>query len=77
MRYLYVVISGLSAGAGAAYGQAPVPADLAHYELAVDERRVSSEIDSAGTCLKVLHWQQATGVVRTFYPSGRLKEYVP
>lgn len=75
MRYLYALISGLSAGASAAYGQAP--ADSTHYELAVDERRVSSETDSTGACLEVLHWQQATGVVRTFYPSGRLKEYVP
>lgn len=78
MRYLYVVICGLSAGAGsAAYAQAPAPADSALYELASDERRVSSETDSTGTCLEVLHWQQGTGLVRTFYPSGHLKEYVP
>jgi protein TonB len=54
-----------------------VALDSAHYELAVDEQRVSSETDSMGTCQEVLHWQQAGGLLRIFYPSGRLKEYAP
>lgn len=81
MRYFYLVVCGLSSGASpTAYGQAPAPTspDSAHYELAVDERRVSSETDSTGTCQEVLHWQQAGGaLLRIFYPSGRLKEYAP
>lgn len=81
MRYLYVIIWGLgtwaspSARAQAAEtGSAP---DSAQYQVAVDNRRVSSATDSTGACTEVLRWGEAGGLVRMFYPSGRLQEYVP
>jgi protein TonB len=81
MRYLYVIISGLSAWAShPAQGQATtaaLPPDSGQYELAADSRRVASQTDSAGTCTEVLRWGAPGGLVRVFYPSGRLKEYVP
>jgi TonB family protein len=81
MRYLYIIILGLAGWAGQpARAQAPVAAllpDSGRYQVAVDNRRVSSATDSAGTCTEVLHWGEPSGLVRAFYPSGRLKEYVP
>ena len=40
-------------------------------------RWVSSQVDSVGGCTEVLRWGSAEGLLRVFYPSGRLKEYVP
>jgi protein TonB len=81
MRYLYIIIWGLSAWASQpAQGQAPaatLPPDSGPYELAADGRRVTSQTDSAGTCTEVLRWGAPGALVRVFYPSGRLKEYVP
>lgn len=81
MRYLYVIICGLSSGVGA-HAQTSEPAlsrppgsDLARYEAPVDKRRVSSSIDSTGTCTEVLRWEGPGGLVRVFYPSGHLREY--
>jgi protein TonB len=81
MRYLYVIILGASGWASRpALAQAPAAAlapDSGQYQTAVDSRRVSSRTDSAGTCTEVLRWGELSGLVRVFYPSGRLKEYVP
>jgi len=43
----------------------------------VDSRRVASQTDSAGTCTEVLRWGEPSALVRVFYASGHLKEYVP
>ena len=83
MRYFYVVICGLgSLAGGPAYAQmlaseGQLATDSARYEAALDTRRVSSQTDSTGTCTEVLHWEEAMGLVRVFYSSGHLKEYVP
>jgi len=81
MRYLYVMI--LAAWAWASQpvqAQAPeaeLLPDSGQYQLGVDTRRVSSQTDSAGTCTELLQWGEPSGLVRVFYPSGHLKEYVP
>ncbi len=79
MRYLYVTILGLAARAA----QAQLPADSraaqpdsSHYEVALDRRRVSSYTDSTGTCTEEMQWGEPAGLVRVYYPSGRLREYV-
>lgn len=81
MRYLYVIIWGLSIWASppalAQPAVAPPPPDSGQYQLAVDSRRVISQTDSAGTCTEVLGWGGPDGLVRVFYPSGHLQEYVP
>jgi protein TonB len=81
MRYLYVIIWGAGSWASQpAQAQAitaELPPDSAQYQLAADSRRVSSQTDSAGTCTEVLRWGEPGGLVRVFYPSGRLQEYVP
>jgi protein TonB len=78
MRYLYVIVLGLLAQA--AYGQTSaetLPADSARYQLATDGRRVNSVIDSLGRCTEALYLEEERGLVREFYPSGRLRAYVP
>jgi protein TonB len=81
MRYLYVIILGLAGWAGlpvqAQTAGAALPPDSSQYQPAVDNRRVASRTDSAGTCTEVLRWGEPSALVRAFYPSGRLKEYVP
>lgn len=83
MRYLYVIILGLStwvsrpAPAQAQVATEPPPPDSGQYQLTVDSRRVTSRTDSAGICTEVLRWGEPSGLVRVYYPSGRLKEYVP
>jgi len=81
MRYFYVIILGVSTWAGPpARAQAPVATmapDSGQYQVGADSRQVSSQTDSAGTCTEVLRWGELDGLVRVFYPSGRLKEYVP
>ena len=83
MKYRYVALAGMAGGLSlAARAQAPGAAvaplaDSVWYDGAAEQRRVSSQTDSAGTCAEVLSWGEATGLVRIFYPSGRLKEYVP
>lgn len=80
MRYLYVAILGLAARAA----QAQLPADSlasgpdsSRYEVALDKRRIISYTDSSGTCTEQLQWGEPSGLVRVYYPSGHLKEYVP
>ena len=80
MRYLCVIICGLAARGA----QAQLPADSAaaaldssHYQVALNPRRVLSYTDSAGTCTEELRWGEASGLVRVYFPSGRLKEYTP
>jgi hypothetical protein len=81
MHYLYVIILGVSTWASRpAWAQAPaaeMAADSGQYQVALDDRQVSSQTDSVGTCTEVLRWGERSGLVRAFYPSGRLKEYVP
>ena len=84
MNYFYVVLvgmtSGLSMTTARAQEQAAAPAspaDSVWYDAGVELRHVSSQTDSVGTCAEILSWGDATGLVRTFYPSGHLKEYVP
>lgn len=80
MRYLYVTILGLAARAA----QAQLPAgslasgsDSSRYETALDMRRVVSYTDSTGACTEQLQWGDPGGLVRVYYPSGHLREYVP
>ncbi len=80
MRYLYVTICVLAGGTAQAQVPAPaaeIPADSGRYEVALDKRRVSSSTDSVGTCTEEMRWGELSGLVRVYYPSGRLKEYVP
>lgn len=84
MRYLYVIICGLGSGVAAHAQEVPAPAaagqlapDSVWYEATADQRRVSSTVDSAGTCTEVLRWEDAGGLLRIFYPSGHLREYSP
>jgi len=84
MNYFYVVLVGMASGLSPAIaraqepavGTAP-PADSVWYDVAAEQRHVSSQTDSVGACAEVLSWGESTGLVRIFYPSGRLKEYVP
>ncbi|TDN40615.1 TonB family protein [Hymenobacter sp. UV11] len=80
MRYLYVTILGLAARVA----QAQLPADSlasrpdsSHYEVALDKRRVGSYTDPTGACTEEMQWGEPGGLVRAYYPSGHLKEYVP
>ena len=79
MRYLYVTILGLVARAAQAQlpadSLAPV-ADSSRYEASFDQRRVVSCTDSSGICTEQLQWGEPSGLVRVYYPSGHLKEYV-
>jgi protein TonB len=81
MCYLYVIILGVSIWASQpARAQAPAAAmapESGQYQVAVDSRRVSPQTDSAGTCTEALNWGELSGLVRVFYPSGRLSEYIP
>jgi protein TonB len=84
MNCFYVALvgaaSGLSFFTARAQEQglaAAPPADSVWYDAGLAHRHVSSQTDSAGTCAEVLSWGDATGLVRVFYPSGHLKEYVP
>lgn len=79
MRCLYVTILGLAVRAA----QAQLPADSCalradsgRYEAALDKRRVSSSTDSMGTCTEEMQWGEPNGLVRVYYPSGHLREYV-
>ena len=77
---LVVGASGLSFSTARAQEQglaAAPPADSVWYDAGAAQRHVSSQVDSAGTCAEMLSWGDATGLVRIFYPSGHLKEYVP
>lgn len=79
MRYLYVMILAAWASQAAkaqSFATAMLP-DSAQYQLAVDNRRVSSQTDSTGTCTELLQWGELSGLVRVFYASGHLKDYVP
>jgi protein TonB len=38
---------------------------------------VTSHTDSTGLCVETLSWTGPDGLVRIYYASGRLKEYVP
>ncbi|RZK56239.1 MAG: hypothetical protein EOO59_09970 [Hymenobacter sp.] len=53
------------------------PADTTRYQLAADERRVASFIDSTGNCTELLRFGPHRALLRTFYPSGGLHEYQP
>jgi protein TonB len=83
MRYFYMVICGLSgwlarpAQAQEVAGEGSPATDSVRYEKALETRSVNSQTDSAGTCTEVLRWGESAGLVRVFYPSGHLKEYVP
>lgn len=84
MRYLYIMICGLSSGLAARAQEVPasptvgqLAPDSVWYEATVDPRRVSSTIDSVGNCTEVLAWENSQGLLRVFYPSGRLQEYSP
>lgn len=84
MNYFYVILVGVASGLSLttaraqAQGAAPAPpADSVWYEAETGQRHVSSQTDSVGTCVEILSWGEATGLVRIFYPSGHLKEYVP
>ncbi|RZK99609.1 MAG: TonB family protein [Hymenobacter sp.] len=80
MRYVYIgigmlgLLPQLACGQAAADTLAPASPPQAAAEAA---RRVSSRVDSAGACTELLRWGDAGGLLRVFYPSGRLKEYVP
>jgi protein TonB len=84
MRYVYVIICGWSSGI-AAHAQGvlapaatgPLAPDSGWYAAPANQRRVSSAIDSAGTCTEVLRWEDSGGLLRIFYPSGHLREYSP
>jgi protein TonB len=77
MNYFYVVLVVLASGRSlTARAQEPA-ADSVWFDATEEPRHVSSQTDSAGTCAEVLSWGEAPGLVRIFYPSGRLKEYVP
>jgi hypothetical protein len=78
MRCLYLV--SLTLVAQLAHGQTiadtlrtAVPS-LAAEEVA---RRVASRTDSTGLCVETMSWGEHIGLVRIYYASGRLKEYVP
>ncbi|MBJ6142736.1 energy transducer TonB [Hymenobacter sp. BT559] len=78
MRYVYTGICVLLAHL--AQGQAL--ADTLAYEQprqTTEEasRRVTSHTDSTGLCVETLSWAGARGLVRIYYASGLLKEYVP
>ncbi len=80
MRYLYVTILGLAAHAA----QAQLPSDSlasrpdsSRYEVAPDQRRVVSYTDPTGACAEKMQWGEPGGLVRVYYPSGHLREYVP
>jgi hypothetical protein len=77
MRYFYLLL--LALGSRVAYGQSVVDT-LGHEKPQTAEevsRRVVSQIDSTGLCVEVLTWGQSSGLMRTYYTSGHLKEYVP
>ena len=78
MRYLFAVVGGMLARA--AYGQVAVEvsaADSICPQAPTVVRWVSSRVDSTGACTEALEGVGPGAVVRAFYPSGRLKEYVP
>lgn len=78
MRCLYTGICGLLVHL--AHGQTATDTlGLARLPQAAEEtgRRVASQTDSTGSCTETLSWGGSDGLVRTYYPSGRLKEYVP
>lgn len=77
MRYFYVIFCGLLARPACAQTALEMPVDSARYYLATDDRWVYSAVDSAGTCTEVLRWGEARGLVRVFYPSGKLRDYTP
>ncbi|MFD1872604.1 TonB family protein [Hymenobacter bucti] len=77
MRYLSLL---LLAGARVACGQTQadtlVVAALPQQAEEI-QRRVASRTDSTGRCYETLSWTDGQGLVRIYYASGRLKEYVP
>jgi protein TonB len=81
MRYLYLLLL-LVLGGQVARGQTSgdtLPADTLPHEIEAESvtRRVVSYTDSAGQCVETLNWSGAIGLMRIYYPSGHLKEYVP
>jgi protein TonB len=81
MRYLYAFCLGLllahTARGQAAADSLALAADSTELPVAVDTRWVRSETDSAGICTEILHWSGVGGLVRAYYPTGQLKEYIP
>jgi protein TonB len=77
MRYLYLL--GLALVAQAVHGQTSADTLSATTPPAADEvvRQIASRTDSTGLCTEIMSWGQAIGLVRIYYASGRLKEYVP
>jgi protein TonB len=77
MRYLYTGICGLLSYL--AHGQSMT--DTLGYEQPQTAehmtRHIASQTDSMGQCVEILTWGEAGGLMRTYYASGRLKEYVP
>lgn len=78
MRYLYLLL--LVLGVRAARGQAnadTLAAATLPPEAGDIKRYVRAHTDSTGLCGETLRWEGAGGLARIYYPSGRLKEYVP
>jgi protein TonB len=78
IRYFYTVVCGLLGYAA----QGQVVADSAAVdsvgcEVKPDERWVRSTVDSTGICTEVMHWSGPSGLLRVYYASGRLREYIP
>jgi protein TonB len=84
MRYFYVIICGLSSSIGVYAQEGPalttpsqLASDSAWYEATATKHHVSSAVDSAGICTELLQWEDSSGLLRLFYPSGHLQEYSP
>lgn len=78
MRYLYTGVCALLVHL--AHGQSVADTLAVGQVLQTPEeasRRVTSHTDSTGLCVETLSWTGADGLVRIYYASGRLKEYVP
>ncbi|NML64167.1 TonB family protein [Hymenobacter sp. RP-2-7] len=76
MRNCYFLLLGASyLLAGGARAQAP--ADTLGAAALPSALRVTSAVDSTGECTEVLSWGTAAALVRTFYPTGQLHEYLP
>jgi protein TonB len=77
-RYCCIVACGLLGSA--AHGQAVADSaavDSVGREVMPDERWVRSAVDSAGVCTEVMHWSGPSGLVRVYYASGQLRDYIP
>jgi protein TonB len=78
MRYLYLLslalVARLAHGQTSADTLGTAAPPQATKEVA---RRVASRTDSTGLCVETTSWGERVGLVRIYYASGRLKEYVP